>query len=190
MALVLVRHGMTEWSRTGRHTGRTDLPLEPHGEAQARAVGRYLSGRSFALVLASPLARAAETCRLAGFADVANETPDLVEWDYGAYEGLTTPEIRERRPGWTLWGDGVEDGERAAEVGCRVDRVIERARAEDGDTLCFAHGHLLRVLAARWVGLPPAGGRLFGLDAGSVSELGTERETPVVCQWNVSVDSA
>jgi broad specificity phosphatase PhoE len=189
MAVVLVRHGATEWSRTGRHTGRTDLPLEPDGEAQARAVGTALGGRSFALVLTSPLARAAETCRLAGLADTAEEDPDLMEWDYGAYEGLTTPEIRERQPGWTLWVDGVEAGERAAEVGRRADRVIERARVAAGDTVCFAHGHLLRVLAARWVGLPAVGGRLFALDAGSLGELGTERETPVVVRWNVSAET-
>jgi len=182
--LFLVRHGQTEWSRTGRHTGRTDLALEPEGEAQAQDVGRALSAHPFAQVLSSPLVRAAATCELAGFAGRAEVTVDLVEWDYGAYEGRTTPEIRQDEPGWTLWADGVPGGETAGEVGRRVDRVVERARAAAGDTLCFAHGHVLRVMAARWVGLPPAGGRLFGLEAGTISVLGWEREMPVIDRWN------
>lgn len=183
--LVVVRHGQTEWSRTGRHTGRTDVPLEPEGAEAAAAVGRCLSGRGFGLVLSSPLARARETCRLAGFGDRAEITPDLMEWDYGDYEGRTSAEIRRERPGWTLWQDGVPGGETATEVGRRVDRVIERARSQPGDTLCFAHGHVLRVLAARWVGLPPVGGRLWALEPGAVGVLGWEGETPVSVRWNV-----
>jgi probable phosphoglycerate mutase len=136
----------------------------------------------FAQVLTSPLLRAVETCELAGFD--GEPDPDLLEWDYGAYEGMTSAQIRAERPGWSLWSDGVIDGEGAADVGRRVDRVIERARSVDGDTLCVAHGHVLRVLAARWLGLPPVGGRLFALGTGTVSILGWERETPVVSLWN------
>ncbi len=182
--MFVVRHGQTEWSRLGRHTGRTDLSLEPEGRLEAAAVGRHLAGHKMALVLTSPLARAVETCEIAGFAEVAVVTDDLREWDYGDYEGATTEEIRANRPGWTLWADGVPRGESASEVARRVDRVIEAARAVDGDTLCFAHGHVLRVLAARWLGLPPAAGRLVRLDAGSVSVLGWERETPTIDRWN------
>jgi broad specificity phosphatase PhoE len=182
--LVVVRHGATQWSEEGRHTGRTDVPLTESGRAQARCLAGVLGRRSFALVLTSPLLRALETCALAGFGDVAEVTEDLVEWDYGEYEGKTTQEIREERPGWTLWGDGVPGGETAADLGRRVDRVMERVGEQLGDTLCFAHGHVLRVLAARWVGLPPMGGRLLGLDAGSFGELGWEREVPVIGRWN------
>lgn len=182
--LYLVRHGQTEWSRTGRHTGRTDVPLEEKGRAEAVAAGALLAGSSFALVLTSPLQRAAETCRLAGFGAGAEPTDDLLEWDYGDYEGRTSAEIRRQRPGWTIWTASVPGGETPSDVGRRVDRVIERAREAGGDVLCFAHGHVLRVLAARWTGLPPVGGRLLALDAGSVSVLGWERETPVVARWN------
>jgi broad specificity phosphatase PhoE len=182
--IILVRHGQTAWSRSGRHTGRTDVPLEPEGVAQAEALGGLLFGRPFALVLTSPLERAAETCRLAGFGDRAEDCPDLVEWDYGAYEGQTTEEIRQEHPGWSLWTDGVPGGETAADVGRRADRVVARAGTAEGDTLCFAHGHFLRVLAARWTGLPPAGARLLALAAGSLSVLGWERETPVIVRWN------
>jgi broad specificity phosphatase PhoE len=182
--VVLVRHGETEWSRTGRHTGRTDVPLTERGVEQATAVGEVLKGRSFELVLTSPLSRAAETTRLAGFGDVAELRPELMEWDYGAYEGRTTIDIREERPGWSLWRDGVPDGETPAEVGARADRVIAELRAAGGDALVFAHGHLLRVLAARWLGLEPSEGRLFALDAATISVLGYERETPVIRVWN------
>ncbi len=185
--VVLVRHGETEWSRTGKHTGRTDVPLSETGRRQAEAVGAALRGRQFALVLTSPLQRAAETCRLAGFRDAVAED-DLMEWDYGAYEGRTTPEIREERPGWTLWRDGVREGESAAEVGARVDRVIERVRATEGDVVLFAHGHVLRVLTARWLGLDPAEGRLFALDTATISVLGYERETAVIRLWNEPCD--
>ncbi len=185
--LFLVRHGQTQWSRTGQHTGKTDLPLEPEGRAQAVAVGSLLAGKEFALVLTSPLARATETCRLAGFGDRSEPTEDLMEWDYGEYEGLTTADIQERRPGWTIWDDGAPGGEMPSDVGRRADRVIEQARSAVGDTICFAHGHLLRVLAARWLGLPPAAGRLLVLDPGSVSVLGWERDAPVVVRWNEQI---
>ena len=183
----LVRHGETEWSRAGRHTGcRSDPHLTDRGRAQAEALGTLLSevAPSPSLVLTSTLARAAETCRLAGLGDRAEPTADLVEWDYGAYEGLTTAEIRADRPGWTLWTDGVPGGESAADVGRRADRVVERARSVSGDVVMVAHAHLLRVLAARWVGLPPAGGRLLRLDVATLSGLGWEREVPVVSRWN------
>jgi broad specificity phosphatase PhoE len=180
--IVLLRHGATEWSLSGQHTGRTDIPLLDEGREQAKSAGQLLQHLHFAQVLTSPLQRASETCRLAGF---EGETePDLMEWDYGAYEGLTTPEIQVERPGWSLWNDGVLDGERAADVGRRADRVIARARQADGDTLCVAHGHILRVLTARWLNLPPVAGRLLFLNAGAVSVLGWEHETPVVELWN------
>ena len=182
--LVVVRHGETEWSEEGRHTGRTDVPLDDHGREQARGLAGALATRDFSLVLVSPLSRATETCALAGFADRAVPTEDLLEWDYGDYDGRTTDDIRGERPGWTLWADGVRGAETAASVGRRADRVIERARQETGDTLCFAHGHVLRVLAARWIGLPPMGGRMLALDAGGIGELGWEREVPVIERWN------
>lgn len=180
--MVLLRHGATEWSLSGQHTGLTDIPLLPLGREQALAAGELLRGVSFAQVLTSPLRRAFETCSLAGFD--GEPEPDLLEWDYGAYEGMTSAEIRAERPGWTLWTDGVVGGEGAADVGRRVDRVIERARLAHGNTLCVAHGHVLRVLTARWLGLPPVGGRLFALGTGTVSILGWERDSPVVSLWN------
>ena len=182
--VVLVRHGETEWSRAGKHTGRTDVPLTERGQQQARAVGDALKERRFALALTSPLARALETCRLAGFGGTALERQDLREWDYGAYEGRTTAEIRNDRPGWSLWRDGAPDGETAAQVGERADRVIAEARSVDHDVILFAHGHLLRVLTARWLGLEPSAGKLFALDPATISILGYERETPVIRLWN------
>ncbi|HUK95676.1 MAG TPA: histidine phosphatase family protein [Gaiellaceae bacterium] len=182
--VVLVRHGETEWSREGRHTGRTDIPLTEAGRQEAQAVGAALARHRFALVLTSPLARAAETCRLAGLGDAAEERDDLREWDYGAYEGRTTDEIRAERPGWSLWADGAPDGETAAEVGERADRVIAELRSVGGDVAVFAHGHLLRVVAARWLGLEPDAGRLFALDPATISILGYEREAPVIRLWN------
>lgn len=182
--VVLVRHGETEWSRDGKHTGRTDVPLTEHGRRQAQAGGAALRGRRFALVLTSPLMRALETCRLAGFGDVAVLRDDLREWDYGAYEGRKTIEIRKERPGWTLWRDGVPEGETIDEVAARVDRVLVELRSVQGDALLFAHGHVLRVLAARWLGLEPQAGELFALDPASISTLGYERETPVIRLWN------
>ncbi len=180
--LFLLRHGATQWSQSGQHTGRTDIPLLDQGRQQAKDAGQLLRALNFAQVLTSPLQRASETCALAGFDGEVE--PDLMEWDYGAYEGLTTVEIQVERPGWSLWNEGVVEGERAADVGRRADRVIERARQAGGDTLCVAHGHILRVLTARWVQLPPVGGRIFFLSPGSMSLLGWERETPVVEVWN------
>jgi broad specificity phosphatase PhoE len=182
--VVLVRHGETEWSREGKHTGRTDVPLTEHGRRQAQAVGAALRGRRFAFVLTSPLSRALETCRLAGFGDVAVKRHELREWDYGAYEGLTTTEIRKEVPDWTLWRDGVPDGETIDDVAARVDGVIAELRSVPGDALLFAHGHVLRVLAARWLGLEARAGALFALDAASISALGYERETSVIRLWN------
>jgi probable phosphoglycerate mutase len=187
--VVLVRHGETEWSRTGRHTGRTDVPLTEQGRRDAEAVGVTLRGRRFALVLTSPLARAAETCRLAGLADLAERRDELMEWDYGAYEGRKTAEIRKERPGWTLWRDGVPDGETVAQVTARADSVIAELRSARGDAAVFGHGHLLRVLAARWLGLDPAAGALFALDPATISILGYERETPVLRGWNLVASS-
>jgi broad specificity phosphatase PhoE len=182
--VVLVRHGETEWSRTGKHTGNTDVPLTDAGRRRAQAVGEALAGREFALVLTSPLQRALETCRLAGLGDRAEIRDELKEWDYGAYEGRKTVEIREERPSWTLWRDGVPDGETATAVGARADRVVAELRACDGDALVFAHGHLLRVLAARWLGLEPEAGRLFALEPATISVLGYEREIAVIRLWN------
>jgi len=183
--LWLVRHGQTEWSASGRHTGRTDLPLDDTGRDQARALSSALSGLSVAQVLTSPLVRARETCVLAGFGDRARVDDDLQEWDYGDYDGLTTDEIRATRPGWSLWRDGCPGGESATDVGARADRVVARVRATDGDTLAFAHGHLLRVLAARWLGLGPEAGALLALTTATVSLLGWEREQAVVRRWNL-----
>jgi probable phosphoglycerate mutase len=184
--VVLVRHGETAWTLSRQHTSRTDIPLTDRGTERAAALGRRLADRGFALVLTSPRRRAADTCRAAGFAD-ATVDDDLVEWDYGDYEGRTTAEIREERPGWTLWHDGAPGGETADQVTARADRVIGRLRAADGEVAVFSHGHFLRVLAARWVGLPATDGRLFALAPGSTSVLGWEREQPVLRSWNVSV---
>jgi len=181
---VLVRHGQTEWTLSGQHTSRTDVPLTDVGEQQAEHLRAPLALRQFELVLSSPRRRAADTCRLAGYADVAVRSDDLVEWDYGEYEGRTTAEIREATPGWTLWRDGVPGGETASDVAARADRVIEGVRDGRGDALVFSHGHFLRVLAARWLGLPPEAGRLFALGPASVSILGWEREQPVITEWN------
>ncbi len=183
--LVLLRHGATEWSLSGQHTGRTDIPLVAEGRTQAKEAAELLRAHgftTFALVLTSPLRRAAETCAFAGFEGEAE--PDLMEWDYGAYEGLTSAEIRERRPGWRLWDDGVPEGERVSDVGRRAERVIERVKGVEGDVLCVAHGHLLRVLAARWLGLPPVAGRLLRLYAGSICVLAWEHDWPAIELWN------
>jgi len=185
--VVLVRHGETEWSRGGRHTGRTEVGLTEHGREQAAAVGAALRDRHFALVLTSPLGRALETCRLAGFGDRAVQRDELMEWDYGAYEGRTTSEVREERPGWTLWRDGVPEGETVELLGERVDRVLDDLRPLDGDALLFAHGHVLRVLSARWLELDPGSGRLFALDPATINALGYERETAVIKLWNQPV---
>ena len=182
--LLLARHGETEWSANGRHTGRTDIPLTEDGRARARALATLLAGRSFALVLTSPLRRAVETCELAGLGGLAQVREDLAEWDYGDYEGLTTPEIRERRPDWSLWRDGCPNGEMPADVAARCDRLIAELLEIDGDAAIVAHGHILRALAARWIEDPVAtGGRLF-LSTGSISVLGFEREVRVIRSWN------
>jgi broad specificity phosphatase PhoE len=184
--LFLVRHGETEWSRDGRHTGRTDIPLIESGRRRARALQATVGARAYALVLSSPLDRALETCRLAGLGDAAQLCDDLMEWDYGDYEGLTTPDIRARRPDWSLWRDGCPGGEDAAAVGARADRVIARARTADGDVALFAHGHILRVLGARWIELSPAAGARLALSTAAVATLGHERETAVVTGWNLT----
>jgi broad specificity phosphatase PhoE len=184
--VVLVRHGETEWSRELRHTGRTDVPLTERGREQAERVGAALRGRTFALVLTSPLQRATETCRLAGFGEIAQPRDDLREWDYGDYEGRMTEEIRKEAPDWTVWTGGVPNGETVEQVGARADRVIEEIRTVDGDVLVFSHGHLLRILAARWLGLEPGAGRLFALDAATLNTLGYERETAVIREWNLA----
>jgi probable phosphoglycerate mutase len=184
----LVRHGETAWAKAGKHTGRTDIPLTGAGRAQAGAVARRLAGHPFAMVLASPLSRALETARLAGFADRVETTDDLVEWDYGRDEGRTTAEIRVERPGWTIWTGGPQGGETIDDVAARVDRVIARVRAGDGDTLVFAHGHVLRIMAARWIGEPPVEGRLFALATATISVLGWEREQAVIERWNDHAD--
>jgi broad specificity phosphatase PhoE len=182
--LLLVRHGETEWSIRGRHTGRTDLPLTEDGRRRARNLGGLIAGRSFALVLTSPLRRAMQTCELVGLGDAAQIRDDLHEWDYGDYEGITTAEIQERRPGWSLWRDGCPNGEKAADVGERADRVIAEVRAASGDVIAFGHGHMLRVLGARWVGLAPSDGRLLTLGTGALCTLGYEHDLPVVVNWN------
>jgi broad specificity phosphatase PhoE len=178
----LVRHGTTEWSTSGRHTGRTDIPLTAGGEQAARALRPVLAAHEFSLQLSSPLIRAAHTAQLAGCSP--QPEPDLMEWDYGSYEGRTTAAIREERPGWNIWADGVLGGETAAEVAARADRVIARARAADGDTLLFAHGHLLRILGARWIGAPPSTGQHLLLSTAAFCVLGWERETPALARWN------
>jgi probable phosphoglycerate mutase len=182
--VTLVRHGATEWSEAGRHTGRTDVPLTEDGRRQAAALARCLAGEDFAEVLTSPLARARETARLAGLPN-ATVVEDLREWDYGDVEGRTTPEIRRERPGWLLWRDGVPNGETVDEVGARADAVLRTIGAIQGDVCVVAHGHVLRILTARWVGLDPAWGRAFALGTGSHSTLGYEREVPVIREWNV-----
>jgi len=181
--LWVVRHGQTEWSVAGRHTSTTDLPLLPEGEEAARGLAPRLAGTAFGLVLTSPRLRARRTAALAGFAE-AEVDEDLVEWAYGDYEGVTSAEIQESAPGWTIWTGEVPGGESAAQVGARLDRVVDRARAVDGDTLVFGHGHALRALAARWLGLPVSEGRLLRLDTATVSVLGHERADPVVLRWN------
>jgi probable phosphoglycerate mutase len=183
--VVVVRHGETEWSRTGRHTGRTDLPLTEEGEREARAVGEALRGREFAPVLSSPLMRARETARLAGFEPELRD--DLAEWDYGEYDGLTTPEIRRQVPDWTIWRYGAVGGESVEQLAMRADRVVAELLTVDGDVLVFSHGHFLRVLTARWLELAAADGRLFALDSGTLSTLGFERDQRVIRSWNLAV---
>lgn len=184
----LVRHGETEWTLSGQHTGRTDIPLTPAGQRQAAALGHYLGGRSFALVLASPLGRARETCRLAGYGSVAKVTDDLREWDYGIYEGCTTAAIRAMKSDWSIWASPVPEGESLEQVAARARRVIDRALAVGGEAAVFGHGHILRILAACWIGRPPGDGRLLALDPASISVLGWERETRLIQMWNLACE--
>jgi broad specificity phosphatase PhoE len=190
--LIVLRHGETEWSRALRHTGRTDLPLTPAGEAAAAALAPALAARPLRAVFTSPARRAVATAALAGLTG-AKQDPDLQEWDYGGYEGRTTAEIRTERPGWYRWrsgvipGDAAHPGETLAEVGARADAVLARVRPllAEGDVALVAHGHLLRVLTARWLRLEPAAGRLFQLKTATLSTLGTEHGEPVITSWNV-----
>jgi broad specificity phosphatase PhoE len=186
--LWLVRHGETEWSRSGQHTSTTDLPLTEAGEAAARRLRQSLAGHEFAQVLTSPRQRAIRTAELAGFAD-AQVDEDLVEWAYGDYEGLTTAQIRENVPDWSIWTHVSPGGETADQVAERLDRVVAKARAVEGKTLVFAHGHSLRALTARWLGLDVAEGQRFVLDTSTISMLGVDRGTQVVRRWNVEPTS-
>jgi broad specificity phosphatase PhoE len=183
-AILLIRHGETEWSRSGQHTGRTDIPLTSAGVESAEALGRRLTGRDLALVLTSPMIRARETQRLVGVGEHVEITEDLHELDYGEYEGLTTMQVRETRTGWDLWADGAPGGESLAAAGQRADRVIERALDAGGDVALFAHGHILRILGARWIGLPPEAGGGLALGTAALCDLGFERERHVIWLWN------
>jgi broad specificity phosphatase PhoE len=185
-SVYVARHGETAWSLSGQHTGLTDLPLTERGEQNARALGNHLKGHTFACVFTSPLQRARRTCELAGFGQVAVVDPELVEWNYGEYEGLRTAEIHKKRPEWQLFRDGCPGGESVAQVGVRADRVITRLRSIDGDVLIFSSGHISRVIGARWVGLEPACGKLLLLSTASLSKLGYEhsKNNPVLSLWN------
>ncbi len=182
--LVLVRHGETEWSKSGQHTGRTDITLTELGERQAMHLGEMLARRTYAAVYTSPMQRALDTSRLAGYGRVAEVDDDLLEWNYGIYEARTTPEVRETIPAWSVWTHPIIEGETVDEVGVRCDRVIARARSIDGNTILFAHAHLLRILTARWLGLPAGCGRLFTMGTAAISVLSYERETPALAMWN------
>jgi len=182
--IVVVRHGETEWSREKRHTGRSDIPLTQEGREQAVALGARLAGLEFATVLVSPLRRARETCELAGFGDRAEVDPDLIEWDYGEYEGLTRAEIQEERPGWTLFRDGVIGGETIHDVAVRAQRVITRVQAVDGDLLLFGHGHQLRILTALWLEYPAVAAQHLQLATASPSTLGYEHDWTALLSWN------
>jgi len=189
--LWLVRHGETEWSASGKHTSRTDVPLTAHGRERAAVLGKYLAQTKFAAVLRSPMGRARETCEIAGFGGVAAVDDGLREWDYGVYEGRTTAEIQAEIPGWSVWKDPIVGGETVEQVGARADGVIARALAagaQGGKVALFGHAHILRILAARWIGLDAEGGSLFVLGTGSVSVLGWERETRVVERWNLGFE--
>jgi broad specificity phosphatase PhoE len=179
-----IRHGETAWSLNGRHTGTTDIPLTDNGRRLAERLRPVLAKETFALVLVSPMRRARETCELAGLGTAAGIDPDLVEWNYGEYEGLTLKQIHEKAPGWLIFRDGCPGGETPEQVGGRADRVITRARAVEGDVALFAHGHVLRVLVARWIGLPARAGEHFLLDTGSLCILSYYRDVPAVKVWN------
>jgi broad specificity phosphatase PhoE len=184
MSVFVIRHGETEWSLNGRHTGTTDIPLTDNGRRLAGLLRPALRGRAFALVLVSPLQRARETCELAGVGARAIIEPDLVEWNYGKYEGLTPAQIHEQAPGWLIFRDGCPDGETPEQVGARADRVIARARAAEGDVALFAHGHVLRVLVARWLGWPAGAAQHFLLDTGTVNVLDHYHGIPALKTWN------
>lgn len=186
--VYLVRHGETAWSLSGQHTGTTDLALTEHGEEAAKRLAEPLSRVTFARVLTSPMRRARRTCELAGLGAQAIVDSDLMEWNYGDYEGLTTAQIRARAPGWIVFRDGCPGGESPEAIGARVDRLIVRVRSTDGDVALFAHGHVFRVLAARWLGLPVIVGRHLLLDTATLSILGYDREVPAVKRWNVSLE--
>jgi broad specificity phosphatase PhoE len=188
LQLWLIRHGETEWSLSGAHTSRTDIPLTARGEERAEKIRDYLAHRKFSLVLTSPLQRARETCRVAGYADVAQADENLREWNYGVFEGRTTADIRSTQPDWSIWDSPVPEGEAVEQVAARTQKVIDRAAQAGGDVALFAHAHVLRILAATWLGLPPREGRLFALGTGSVSTLGFERETRVISTWNRSFE--
>lgn len=185
--VFLIRHGETEWSLSGRHTGVTDIPLTENGGRAAKRLAPLLAKLHFALVLTSPLQRARRTCELAGLEDRARVEPDLVEWNYGEYEGLTPEQIRRKAPGWMIFRDGCPGGESPEQVGARVDRVIERVHAIDGPVALFAHGHVFRVFAARWIGLPPTHGRHFLLDTSTLNVLGWYRSIPALKCWNAPI---
>ncbi len=187
MNVFLVRHGETAWSLNGRHTGTTDIPLTENGRRRAEKLRPELAKEKFARVLVSPMRRARETCDLSGLGSMAVIDPDLGEWNYGEYEGLTPQQIQQNAPGWLLFRDGCPGGETPAQICARVDRVIAKVRAIEGDVALFAHGHVLRVLVARWIGLPAAGGQHFLLDTGTLSVLGYYQEIPAVKMWNSPV---
>jgi len=182
--LWLIRHGETAWSLSGAHTGRTDIPLTETGVAKAAQIREKLGGQTFGLVLVSPLERARRTCEIAGFGAQAQIEPDLLEWDYGDYEGLTTAQIRAKKPGWSIFSGDVPNGETIEQVAERARRVIERAVAANTSVALFAHGHILRILSACWVGLPPVDAKMLALSTASVSTLGYEHETRVITRWN------
>jgi probable phosphoglycerate mutase len=182
--ILLVRHGQTQWSVSTRHTGRTDIPLTEEGRRTVRLLGARLRGVEAAEVRTSPLVRASETCDLAGFGEAAKEWDALLEWDYGAYEGLTPAQIQESRPGWNIWRDGPEGGETIERITARADEVVDWARSADRDALVFAHGHFLRLLGARWLGLPPSSGALLRLAPASLSVLGWAYGAPAIESWN------
>ena len=186
--LWLIRHGETEWSLSGQHTSRTDIPLTHHGRQRAVEIRDYLKSRKFSLVLTSPRQRAQETCRIAGFGEIAQVDENLSEWDYGQYEGRTTAEIRKEQTGWSIWDGTPPDGESLEQVAARCRKVIDRSLAAGGKVALFSHAHLLRILAATWMGLPPKSGSLLVLGTGSVSTLSFERETRVIQTWNRSFE--
>ncbi|ADV82935.1 histidine phosphatase family protein [Terriglobus saanensis] len=186
----LVRHGETEWSLSGAHTSRTDIPLTEQGKERAVTLKPYLARQDFSLVLTSPRQRAQETCKLAGMGDQAEVDANLAEWDYGIYEGRTTPEIRKEHPGWSVWNDPIPEGESLPQVAARAEKVISKAKAAGGKVLIFSHAHFLRILTACWMELPPSNGKSLALTTGSLSILGYERETPVLRLWNRSFETS